>query len=75
MKCDHSSSNRVIVEGDRQPNGWQFPRCAQCGHRTSYAGSQPTAMRYLVMRHPSYLFTELIGRYTARQMGSHPTRL
>lgn len=77
MKCDHKF-DRVIVEGDRQPDGWNYPRCAGCGHRMPYAGSRPTATRKLVIRHPSYLLVELAGRYEAKRTGRHhksPARL
>lgn len=75
MNCDHSTFNRVLVEGDWQPDGRQFPRCADCGHRTAYAGTKPAATRWLVLRHPSYLFAELAGRRAARQMASRPSNL
>jgi hypothetical protein len=69
--CDHSSHNRVLVDGDRQPNGWQFPRCADCGHRTPYNGSKPTPTRRILRRHPFYLFTEFASRREARKMANN----
>lgn len=67
--------NRALVDFDHEPNGIQWPRCTECGHRTSYAGSSPTATRRIIVRHPGYLLTELMARHVAKNMTSTPARL
>lgn len=74
MKCDHSRSNLTLtlcnVPGDRQPtNGWQFPRCVQCGHRVQYEGSKPQSTRRIMLTHPFYIVTELRNREKAKRCG------
>lgn len=68
--CDHTRLDMVvcIVPGDKQPNGYQYPRCVCCGHRTQYVGMAPPSTRSIMKRHPFYLFKELYGREKAKTM-------
>lgn len=44
-------------------------RCTTCGHRQAINGVPPIQSRELAMKNPTYVFTELNGRYQAKKQG------